>query len=144
VTLSMRSLLSAGKKVCSVAAAQLGAQFPDSEEDHREYLCLDVAYQYSLLTKGFNLNPDSQRIELVAKIPFHGEVRSVVAPAAAEIKQRVVVAWALVHEPSLRRSPCPRCCAAEVRGAASSPLTALGILARRRWRRRGRWEMRWR
>lgn len=70
----MRDLAAAGKKVCGVAASDIASAYPDSEDDHREYLCLDVAYQYSLLAKGFNLDPDSQKVELVAKIPFHGEV----------------------------------------------------------------------
>jgi len=73
VSLNIRDLSAAGKEVCRVAASDIGQVYPDSEDDHREYLCLDIAYQYSLLAKGFNLDPDTQKVELVAKIPFHGE-----------------------------------------------------------------------
>jgi hypothetical protein len=70
-----------------VAASDIGSVYPDSEPDHREYLCLDIAYQYSLLAKGFNFDPDNQKVELVAKLPYHGEVWETCFVLGARVKR---------------------------------------------------------
>jgi len=65
-------LAKVGPKVCSTPDAEIEKVYPDSEDDHRTYLCLDVAYQYALLTEGFGLPPDKE-VQLVSKIPFNGQ-----------------------------------------------------------------------
>ena len=39
----------------------------------RSYLCLDVAFQYVLLTEGFGITPDKP-VHLIAKLPYNGEM----------------------------------------------------------------------
>ena len=47
-------------------------EYPDAEEDHFEYLCLDLAYIYALLTKGYGLK-DNEPLHLVDKIDYKGQ-----------------------------------------------------------------------
>jgi hypothetical protein len=42
-------------KVCNTHVDEIKQKFPEAEEDHFQYLCLDVAYAYALLTDGFGL-----------------------------------------------------------------------------------------
>jgi len=65
-------LAKVGPKVCATPNAEIEKVYPDSEEDHRTYLCLDVAYQYALLTEGFSISPEKE-VQLVSKIPFNGQ-----------------------------------------------------------------------
>jgi apyrase len=62
----------AGKKVCKVPVDQILKEFPDAEEDHFEYLCLDLAYIYALLTRGYGLS-DNEELFLVDKINYKGK-----------------------------------------------------------------------
>mmetsp|Transcript_8268 Transcript_8268/g.17055 ORF Transcript_8268/g.17055 Transcript_8268/m.17055 type:complete len:464 (-) Transcript_8268:251-1642(-) len=72
VSMKPMQLAEVGPAVCSTPEAEIGEKYPDSEDDHRSYLCLDVAYQYALLTEGFGITPDKP-VHLIAKLPFNGE-----------------------------------------------------------------------
>ena len=135
VSLNIRDLSAAGKEVCRVAASDIGQVYPDSEDDHREYLCLDIAYQYSLLAKGFNLDPDTQKVELVAKIPFHGEVSCERLPSlfcALDSNSRRIA------EPLA----CKTCVVYLSPHFTRVRIDVIGV--RSKWRRRGRWATPWR
>ena len=70
----------AGAKVCKTHVDKIMKEYPEAEEQHFQYLCLDVAYAYALLTDGFGLDADEEMM-LVDKIKYHG--------------QEVEAAWAL-------------------------------------------------
>ena len=70
----------AGAEVCKTPVDEIMAKYPDAEEQHFQYLCLDVAYAYALLTDGFGLKP-GEELMLVDKIKYNG--------------QAVEAAWAL-------------------------------------------------
>mmetsp|Transcript_22452 Transcript_22452/g.31211 ORF Transcript_22452/g.31211 Transcript_22452/m.31211 type:complete len:510 (+) Transcript_22452:58-1587(+) len=72
VAMKPKALAEVGPTVCSTPNDEIGKKYPDSEEDHRTYLCLDVAFQYAILTKGFGISPDDE-IQLVSKIPYNGQ-----------------------------------------------------------------------
>ena len=62
----------AGKRVCQTHVDSILKEYPDAEEDHFEYLCLDLAYIYALLTKGYGLK-DKEPLYLVDKIDYKGQ-----------------------------------------------------------------------
>lgn len=62
----------AGKRVCQTHVDSILKEYPDAEEDHFEYLCLDLAYIYALLTKGYGLK-DNEPLHLVDKIDYKGQ-----------------------------------------------------------------------
>lgn len=66
--------------VCATPYDEILKKFPEAEEDHYPYLCLDVAYIYALFTEGFGL-ADDEVIHLVDKIEYQ--------------KKHVEAAWAL-------------------------------------------------
>mmetsp|Transcript_15659 Transcript_15659/g.26391 ORF Transcript_15659/g.26391 Transcript_15659/m.26391 type:complete len:466 (-) Transcript_15659:31-1428(-) len=72
VVMKAAALAEAGPAVCSTPEADIAQRYPESEDEHRSYLCLDVAYQYALLTEGFNIAPDTD-VHLIAKMPFNGK-----------------------------------------------------------------------
>lgn len=62
----------AGKRVCAVAAKDIARTYPDADQEHAAYLCLDVAYAYALLASGFGLR-DDEELTLVDKIEHGGK-----------------------------------------------------------------------
>jgi len=62
----------AAEEVCKTPYAEILAKYPQAEQDHYPYLCLDVTYAYAVFTEGFGLADDYQ-IHLVDKIPYNGE-----------------------------------------------------------------------
>ena len=62
----------AGKRVCAVAAKDIARTYPDADQEHAAYLCLDVAYAHALLASRFGLALDDEELTLVDKIE-HGE-----------------------------------------------------------------------
>ena len=62
----------ARKRVCQAHVDSILKKYPDAEEDHFEYLCLDLAYIYALLTKGYGLK-DNEPLHLVDKIDYKGQ-----------------------------------------------------------------------
>ena len=62
----------AGKRVCAVAAKDISRTYPDADQEHAAYLCLDVAYAYALLASGFGLR-DDEELTLVDKIEYGGK-----------------------------------------------------------------------
>lgn len=72
VAFKPKSLAEVGPAVCSTPDEEIKSKYPDSEDEHRTYLCLDVAYQYALLTEGFGISPNTE-VQLVSKIPFNGQ-----------------------------------------------------------------------
>ena len=73
-TTTPRKLATAGTKVCATRVDQLGAKYPSVDEEHRPWLCADVAYVYALLTRGFGVGED-ETVTLVDKIAYRGERR---------------------------------------------------------------------
>ena len=71
VTITPGDLRAAGREVCRTAAMDLARAYPEAEEAHAPYLCLDVAYAYSLLTRGFGMG-EEEEITLVDKIEREG------------------------------------------------------------------------
>ena len=71
VTITPGDLRAAGREVCRTAAKDLARAYPEAEEAHAPYLCLDVAYAYSLLTRGFGMG-EEEEITLVDKIEREG------------------------------------------------------------------------
>jgi len=80
VPITPAAYAAAGAKVCRTHVDKIMAEFPEAEEQHFPYLCLDIAYAYALLTDGFGLEA-SEEMMLVNKIKYHG--------------QEVEAAWAL-------------------------------------------------
>mmetsp|Transcript_9890 Transcript_9890/g.11418 ORF Transcript_9890/g.11418 Transcript_9890/m.11418 type:complete len:482 (+) Transcript_9890:145-1590(+) len=72
VSMSPEELKKVGPTVCGTRDAEILEKYPEAERDHFSYLCLDVAYQYALLTEGFGIK-DDDKIELLAKIPYKGQ-----------------------------------------------------------------------
>ena len=62
----------AGADACATRVDRLGAKYPNVEEEHRPWLCADVAYVYALLTRGFGVGED-ETVTLVDKIAYRGE-----------------------------------------------------------------------
>ena len=71
-TTTPRKLATAGTKVCETRVDQLGAKYPSVDEEHRPWLCADVAYVYALLTRGFGVGED-ETVTLVDKIAYRGK-----------------------------------------------------------------------
>lgn len=63
-------LQSAADKACSTPVAGLGAAFPKVNSDQAPYLCLDLTFQHTLLTKGFKI-PEATKVSLVKRVKFH-------------------------------------------------------------------------
>lgn len=71
-TTTPRRLAAAGTDACATRVDQLGAKYPKVDEEHRPWLCADVAYVYALLTRGFGVGED-ETVTLVDKIAYRGE-----------------------------------------------------------------------
>ena len=71
-TTTPRRLAAAGADACATRVDRLGAKYPNVEEEHRPWLCADVAYVYALLTRGFGVGED-ETVTLVDKIAYRGE-----------------------------------------------------------------------
>ncbi|KAH9295321.1 hypothetical protein KI387_038909, partial [Taxus chinensis] len=59
----------AAKKACGTNYENAGKMYPDVDKTQLPYLCMDLAYQYSLLTDGFDLSP-MQEITLVKQVKY--------------------------------------------------------------------------
>ncbi|CAA7048557.1 unnamed protein product [Microthlaspi erraticum] len=59
----------AAKKACSMKLEEGKSKFPRVEEENLPYLCMDLVYQFTLLTDGFGLEA-SQTITLVKKVKY--------------------------------------------------------------------------
>ncbi|ACO70626.1 predicted protein [Micromonas commoda] len=71
-TTTPRRLAAAGTDACATRVDQLGAKYPEVDEEHLPWLCADVAYVYALLTRGFGVGED-ETVTLVDKIAYRGE-----------------------------------------------------------------------
>ena len=67
-----RSFEAAAREVCNKANHEVRTIFPRVEEEQAPYFCLDLSYQYSLLTNGFGIDADND-IVLVKRIEYKGD-----------------------------------------------------------------------
>eukprot|EP00270_Netrium_digitus_P016878 TRINITY_DN6116_c0_g1_i4.p1 TRINITY_DN6116_c0_g1~~TRINITY_DN6116_c0_g1_i4.p1 ORF type:complete len:470 (+),score=126.40 TRINITY_DN6116_c0_g1_i4:221-1630(+) len=74
----------AAEKACSAPIAEIPKLFPGVEEKDAGYGCLDLSYQYSLLTLGFSIHPSST-ITLVKQIRYKGKDVEAAWPLGAAI-----------------------------------------------------------
>ncbi|KAM3327191.1 hypothetical protein P3S67_002317 [Capsicum chacoense] len=73
--------LNAAKIACKLKAEEVKSVFPNVDNRHLPYLCMDMIYQFSLLVDGFGLNP-YREITLVHDVNYKNN--------------RVEAAWPLV------------------------------------------------
>jgi apyrase len=74
----------AAQKVCSLDVEGVGSKFPEVQEAHRPYFCLDLTYAHTLLTSGFKI-PESKEVTLVRKVEYQGELIEAAWPLGAAI-----------------------------------------------------------
>ncbi|MED6192511.1 Apyrase 2, partial [Stylosanthes scabra] len=59
----------AAKRACQTQLKETKSAYQGVEEGNLPYLCMDLAYQYTLVVVGFGLNP-RQEIILVKKVQY--------------------------------------------------------------------------
>lgn len=69
---------------CALDVNTLAEKFPEVQEEHRPYFCLDLTYAHVLLTSGFKI-PDMQKLTLVKKVEYQGEMIEAAWPLGAAI-----------------------------------------------------------
>ncbi|KAG0599291.1 hypothetical protein M758_12G140900 [Ceratodon purpureus] len=75
----------AAKKICSLSVGELATEYPHVEQDTREFLCMDLTYEYTLLTTGFQVDP-STTFNLVRKVEYSGSHVETSWPLGAAIE----------------------------------------------------------
>eukprot|EP00897_Mesotaenium_endlicherianum_P008406 jgi/Mesen1/7594/ME000395S06750 len=71
-------------KVCSTPLDEVVRDYPLVDKMDAAYACLDIAYQYNLLTSGFGIDPNAT-ITLVKKIAYKGKEVEAAWPLGAAI-----------------------------------------------------------
>lgn len=74
----------AASKVCKLSVEEIPKQFPRVDAKDAPYVCLDVSYQYVLLTAGFGIDAGST-VALVKKIKYKGKEVEAAWPLGAAI-----------------------------------------------------------
>ncbi|XP_008792533.2 probable apyrase 2 [Phoenix dactylifera] len=59
----------AAKTACNLSLEEANVTYPNVAADDLPYICMDLAYEYTLLVNGFGLEP-SQEITLVSKVKY--------------------------------------------------------------------------
>eukprot|EP00850_Spirogloea_muscicola_P017991 SM000160S02532 [mRNA] locus=s160:79032:81917:- [translate_table: standard] len=61
----------AAQEACALSLAAIPNKYPTVRPDDAPFLCLDVVYQYTLLTAGFDVKPEEE-VTLVKKLLYKG------------------------------------------------------------------------
>ncbi|GLJ51047.1 hypothetical protein SUGI_1086780 [Cryptomeria japonica] len=75
----------AAKKACSSSYENAGKKFPNVDPIQLPYLCMDLAYQYALLTDGFDLSP-AHEITLVKQVKYKNSLVEAAWPLGSAIE----------------------------------------------------------
>ncbi|GAA0173840.1 nucleotide phosphatase [Lithospermum erythrorhizon] len=73
------------RRACSSGLEDAKSIFPRVEQDNLPYLCMDLAYQYTLLVDGFGLDPQ-QEITLVKKVKYQNSLVEAAWPLGSAIE----------------------------------------------------------
>ncbi|CAH9101886.1 unnamed protein product [Cuscuta europaea] len=76
---------SAASTACATGLEDAKAKFPRFSEENLPYLCMDLAYQFSLLVDGFGLDP-YQSITLVKKVNYKSHLVEAAWPLGSAIE----------------------------------------------------------
>lgn len=74
----------AAERACDVPLNQVAKVFADLAEGGAPYLCLDLAFQHTLLTKGMKLD-DAASVTVAKKVRYKGEEFEAAWPLGAAI-----------------------------------------------------------
>jgi len=74
----------AAAAACKLSVSEVAANFEGVEEKDAPYLCMDLSYQHSLITKGFKLQ-DGKEITMVKQIEYKGQNIEAAWPLGAAI-----------------------------------------------------------
>lgn len=84
-----RAYKDAAERVCSEAgvrsAAAVRARYGTVEEPHAPFFCMDLTFQYALLTKGFRL-PETRPVTLVRRVVYKGQPVEASWPVGAALE----------------------------------------------------------
>ncbi|XP_031494383.1 apyrase 1-like isoform X2 [Nymphaea colorata] len=75
----------AAKKVCKTTLKDAADEYTKVDENHLPYLCMDLAYQYTLLVDGFGLHPSTE-ITLVKKVKYKDSLVEAAWPLGSAIE----------------------------------------------------------
>lgn len=75
----------AAKKACGSSYENAGKEFPNVDQTQLPYLCMDLAYQYTLLTDGFDLSPTNE-ITLVKQVKYKNSLVEAAWPLGSAIE----------------------------------------------------------
>ncbi|KAK9042181.1 hypothetical protein V6N11_017260 [Hibiscus sabdariffa] len=79
------SFAEAAERACGTKYADAKATFPNVGEDNLAYICMDLVYQYTLLTDGFGLDL-YQDVTLVKKVEYHNSFVEAAWPLGSAIE----------------------------------------------------------
>lgn len=74
----------AAEEICPLHVESIAEKYPDVQEEHRPYFCLDLTYAHVLLTSGFKI-PNVQELTLVKRVEYQGEIIEAAWPLGAAI-----------------------------------------------------------
>ena len=74
----------AADAACSASLADVPKQIPGVPEDNAQFMCLDLSFQHSLLTKGMKLADDTS-ITVAKQVEYNGQNFEAAWPLGAAI-----------------------------------------------------------
>ena len=74
----------AAEAACKLSVSEVASNFEGVEEKDAPYLCLDLSYQHSLMTKGYKLG-DGKKVTMVKQIEYKGQNIEAAWPLGAAI-----------------------------------------------------------
>lgn len=83
-TTTPRAFEAAAERACKAPLSDVSVAFPSVRRDGESFLCLDLSFQYVLLTTGLKLEPDAE-VTLVRRVKYQGEWFEAAWPLGAAI-----------------------------------------------------------